>query len=74
MITMSTNIATDPWCFTMVYGPQTDAEKMEFLDELCHIHSAIMPMWLIAGDLNLILHEGDKNRTTVNRRNMARFQ
>jgi hypothetical protein len=39
-------------CFTGVYGPQADVDKVQFLDELRSIHSSISCPWLIAGDFN----------------------
>jgi endonuclease/exonuclease/phosphatase family metal-dependent hydrolase len=61
-------------CFTGVYGPQADVDKVEFLDELRSIHSSISCPWLIADDFNLILDAMDKNNANLNRRNMGRFR
>ncbi|XP_072150088.1 uncharacterized protein [Setaria viridis] len=64
----------EPWCLTVVYGPQLDADKMEFLAELRAVHACVPPAWMIAGDFNLILEMADKNNTNINRRNMGRFR
>lgn len=62
------------WALTAVYGPQPEADKIEFLDELRVVHQLAAPMWMIAGDFNLILHATDKNKSNVNRRNLGRFR
>jgi hypothetical protein len=59
---------------TAVYGPQPDADKVEFLDELRTVHAIATPAWMIAGDFNLILEAADKNNANLNRRNMGRFR
>lgn len=63
-----------PWCFTAVYGPQPDADKVEFLDELRSIRQTFTGPWLISGDFNLLLEATDKNNRNINRRNMGRFK
>ncbi|KAF8733041.1 hypothetical protein HU200_015400 [Digitaria exilis] len=62
------------WCFTAVYGPQPDEDKVEFLDELRSIRQNVAGPWLIAGDFNLLLEATDKNNRNINRRNMGRFR
>lgn len=62
------------WCFTTVYGPQPEVDKVEFLDELRAIRAITACPWLIAGDFNLLLEAADKNKRIVNRRNMGRFR
>lgn len=62
------------WCFTAVYGPQPDAEKVEFLEELRSIHSTLSCPWLVAGDFNLLLEATDKNNRNINRRNLGWFR
>lgn len=63
-----------PWCFTGVYGPQADVDKIEFLDELRSIQASITCPWLLAGDFNLLLEATNKNNLNINRRNMGRFR
>ena len=59
---------------TSVYGPQSDAEKDLFLEELAAIRAAYGGPWLIIGDFNLILSEEDKNNSRINRRNLRNFR
>lgn len=68
---MRTNV---PWTITGVYGPQTDVEKKEFLNELRQLKQWAQPTWLIAGDFNLICNEDDKNNDRLDRRMMLRFR
>jgi len=39
------------WWITCVYGPQTDSEKVAFLDELREVRTSCDGMWVICGDL-----------------------
>jgi hypothetical protein len=64
----------NPWWFTEVYGPQIDAEKIEFLEELrvirnrCQgpiIEKRCQGPWFLAGDFNLILDSRDKKMITL---------
>lgn len=43
-----------PWWITVVYGPQYDDEKVEFLDELLHFRETSPGPWLVCGDFNMI--------------------
>jgi len=72
-VLLTANDGTEPWCLTGVYGPQPDADKVEFLNELRSIQTSISCPWMIAGDFNLILDATDKNNLNLNRRNMGRF-
>ena len=49
------------------YGPQGDAEKIQFL---WHYTGS----WLLCGDFNLIYKAEDKNNANLNRRMMGRFR
>jgi len=40
----------DPWWITVVYGPQLDHEKVEFLDELLRFRDACSGPWFLCGD------------------------
>lgn len=55
-----------PW-LTTVYGPQDDADKVLFLEELEAIRYDSQGPSVVAGDFNLILDPTDKNNTRVNR-------
>ena len=58
----------------MVYGPQGDREKIEFLRELRDIKAVVGERWLLLGDFNLILHASDKSNDNLNRRMMGEFR
>lgn len=62
------------WWFTGVYGPQPDAQKVLFLEELRNLHAARTGPWLVGGDFNLIYRAADKNNNNVNRAMMGRFR
>lgn len=64
----------ETWWLTYVYGPQTDQEKMLFLDELRDVHASCAGTWLICGDFNTIYQAEDKNNNRLNRRMMGRFR
>lgn len=55
------------WSITVVYGPQLDADKINFLVELENIQVSLKPAWLIIGDFNLIYKASDKNNNRLNR-------
>jgi hypothetical protein len=62
------------WQITVVYGPQGDAEKLQFLQELAAIPCPAHGRWLILGDFNLIYQAEDKNNSNLNRRLMGSFK
>uniref|UniRef100_J3LFX9 CCHC-type domain-containing protein n=1 Tax=Oryza brachyantha TaxID=4533 RepID=J3LFX9_ORYBR len=62
------------WFATIVYGPQTDEEKLLFLQELQDIKGMCPGSWLIAGDFNMIATAADKNNTRLNKRMMRAFR
>lgn len=64
----------EPWWLTVVYGPQDEAVKTLFLEELEAIRDQCPGPWAIIGDFNLILDEADKSNARVNRRTMRRFR
>lgn len=57
-----------------MYGPQSDADKMEFLAELRTVRAACPGPWLIVGDFNLIYRSTDKNNTNLDCAMMGRFR
>jgi hypothetical protein len=57
----------------VVYDPQGDATKLEFLQEIKQINLRAYSKWLILGDFNLICRASDKNTGWVNRRLMSSF-
>lgn len=62
------------WWFTGVYGPQPDAQKLEFMEELRDVRAATHGPWVIAGDFNLIYRAADKNNSNLDRAMMGRFR
>lgn len=63
-----------PWWLTTVYGPQSDPDKILFLQELRDIRAACPGPWMLCGDFNLIYRDADKSAGTLNRRMMGRFR
>jgi len=62
------------WQITVVYGPQRDEEKIQFLQELKSVPPPAHDRWLILGDFNLIYQAEDKNNSNLNRRLMNSFK
>jgi hypothetical protein len=62
------------WQITVVYGPQRDNEKIQFLHELKNIPPPDHERWLILGDFNLIYQAEDKNNSNLNHRLMSSFK
>jgi hypothetical protein len=61
------------WTLTNVYGPQLEADKIAFLEELKSLQG-IQREWLICGGFNLIYKTEDKSNSKLNRRLMGRFK
>jgi exonuclease III len=55
------------WWLTSVYGPQSNDDKLLFLQELRQIRDFCQSPWAIVGDFNLIYTEEDKNNSSLNR-------
>jgi exonuclease III len=62
------------WSITAVYGPQGEAEKLQFLGELRWVRMNVNEKWLVLGDFNLILQATDKSNSNLNRRLMGAFR
>lgn len=62
------------WSFTGVYGPQQEADKLFFLEELKSLKQNAQDKWLLSGDFNLIYKAEDKSNVRVNRRMMGEIQ
>jgi len=54
------------WWLTAVYGPQRDADKLAFLNELRQISLMTSDLWLVIGDFNMILQATDKSNDNIN--------
>jgi exonuclease III len=63
-----------PWCFTGVYGPQSDELKIQFLQELRNIRMACTSPWAVGGDFNIIYRAQDKSNVNMDRATMGRFR
>jgi hypothetical protein len=61
------------WTLTNVYGPQLEADKIAFLEELNSIQQGIQGIQS-EGDFNLIYKTKDKSNSRLNRRLMGRFK
>jgi exonuclease III len=72
MITMKAN--DTEWWITVVYGPQSDANKLLFLQELWALASKGHERWLVLGDFNLIYQSSDNNNLNLNRCLMGSFK
>jgi exonuclease III len=64
----------EPWWVTAVYGPQTRADKLQFLGELMGRRSLCPGPWLLIGDFNMILRASEKNNLNFDRAMMASFR
>jgi hypothetical protein len=62
------------WSLTGVYGPQSDPDKVAFLDELKNLKGRSMDKWLLIGDFNLIYKAEDKSNDRIDRRLMRIFK
>jgi exonuclease III len=62
------------WAVTGFYGPQQEADKIVFLDELNAMQHGVQGEWLVAGDFNLIYKAKGKNNSWLNRRLMGIFK
>ena len=63
----------DRW-LTVVYGPQGDELKTQFLVELQHRRDLCPGPWMVLGDFNMILNANEKNNVNLNRNMMRRFR
>jgi exonuclease III len=62
------------WWLTNVYGPQGDAVKAGFLQELCDLRPSLSGPWVFCGDFILIYQVADKSNGRLSRRMMGRFR
>ena len=54
------------WSITGVYGPQTDSDKILFMQEIKDLRQQVLPVWLLLGDFNLIYRAEHKNNSRIN--------
>jgi len=72
--TVASITGEETWSITVVYGPQEDQQKLQFLGELRWISQDVLDKWLLIGDFNLILQARDKSNDNLNRRLMGAFR
>lgn len=71
-VSMRASLAS--WSISVVYGPQADADKFEFISELKDLKASMLAPWILLGDFNLLCRVGDKSSGTVNRRLINSFR
>jgi hypothetical protein len=49
-----------------VYGPQLEADKLIFLNELNALQHYVQREWLVVGDFNMIYKDKNKNNSRLN--------
>jgi hypothetical protein len=64
----------EEWTLTGVYGPQEDAAKLLFMQELRQLKQAVGDRWVLMGDSNLIYRANQKSNSRINRRMMGSFR
>lgn len=62
------------WTLTCVYGPQSEADKTTFIEELKSLQPLVRQQLLLLGDFNLITKASDKSNLKINRRLMGKFR
>lgn len=63
-----------PFWLTGVYGPQIEADKMAFLQDLQDVCALFVGPWIIGGDFNMIAAAADKNNVRLHPCLMRRFR
>ena len=62
------------WSVTGVYGPQSDDEKIHFLNELRQLKNSVLQKWMVLGGFNLIFRANEKSNTNLNLGMIGRFK
>lgn len=62
------------WWISVVYGPQGDELKTNFLMELGQRRAFCPGPWMVLGDFNMILRASEKNNSNINRSMMNKFR
>lgn len=75
-ITLKLQLLSDGFTtwLTTVYGPQSEEEKIHYLQELRAVRQHKLGAWMLCGDFNLIYNVADKNNNLLNRRMMGHFR
>jgi exonuclease III len=61
------------WSITVVYGLQSEADKLSFMQEIRQISQTVHDRWLLLGDFNLIYRAYGKSSGNINKRLMNSF-
>jgi exonuclease III len=64
----------EAWALTVVYGPQSESDKLCFMQELKAIKQTVQDRWMLLGDFNLISRASDKSGGRINRRLLNAFR
>lgn len=64
----------EEWWITVVYGPQGDELKTQFLADLVARRVVCPGPWMVLGDFNMILRASEKSNTNLNHNMMNRFR
>jgi hypothetical protein len=64
----------ETWALTVVYGPQSESDKLCFMQELKAIQQTFQDRWMLLGDFNLICRASDKSGGRINRRLLNAFR
>lgn len=62
------------WLVTSVYGPQDNADKIRFLEEIVEIGRDVQLPWILNGDFNLVHSEEERSTHRINRRLAKKFK
>jgi exonuclease III len=73
-VTITRRVDNEKWTLTIVYGPQTEAEKLTLMDEIRLLKQITHERWLLLGGFNIIYRANDKSNANINRRLMNRFR
>lgn len=69
-----TNKDGEQWWITVVYAPQGDELKTQFLLDLYSRRTLCPGPWMVLGDFNMILRASEKSYDHINRAMMNRFR
>ena len=72
--TITMLVENKTWTITGVYGPQSDVDKLLFLQEIMDLRTLCLLTWLVLGDFNLILNAQEKNNARLNLPMINRFR
>lgn len=59
-VNIKSTLSSINWWMTVVYGPQGDNAKMQFLQEIKNLRDVVQRRWIVIGDFNMILNQQDE--------------